>query len=427
MSGVMLRDKIDQQNRLWNRMQEIQRVATDEKRDWTTEERTNWDAADAEITTVSRDIERLERMLKLESVDYSQVLDRAEPGKPGTPETPDTAEAREAKSAEAFGRWLRGGMDYCTAEQRELMHYRAAAGENRAYQGITTPSLGGYLVPDGFRNTMTESLKAFGGLINHANVIQTATGNPLSWPTNDDTGNVGAILDENTQITELATSFGTKSVGAYTYTSKLVRVSVQLLQDNVFDLDNWLPRKLGERIGRAVADDLINGTGTTEPYGALPTSVEGATTTNANFVNYDAGIGYEKIIDLEHSIDPAYRALGRCRFIFNDTTLSHLRKFTDTTLRPLWLPVPTPGFPSTINGLPYTIDQAMPSPSAAVIKPIMFGDFQEGYLVRQALDVQAVRLTERYADYLQVGFFAFARLDAVPDNTGAYKHLAFSA
>jgi HK97 family phage major capsid protein len=425
--SVMLRDKIDQQNRLWTRMQEIQRVAIDEKRDWTAEERTNWDAANAEIDTVSADIERLEKMRTLGDVDWGQA--RQGSGADAPESAPDTDESRQEAYGEAFGRWLRGGMDFCTSDQRQLMARNAAVGEQRAYQGITTPSLGGYLVPDGFRNTMTETLKAFGGLINFANVISTATGNPLSWPTNDDTGNVGAILDENTQITEQAATFGTKAVGAYTYTSKLVRVSLQLLQDNVFDLDNWLPRKLGERIGRAVADDLVNGTGTGEPTGALPTSVQGATVTAANFIDYDGAagghLGYNALVDLEHSIDPAYRALGDTRYIFADSTLKILRKYVDTTLRPIWNPVPVMGQPATLNGQPYSIDQAMPA-ATGTNKPIMFGNFNAGFLVRQALDVQAVRLTERYADYLQVGYFGFMRIDSVPDDTSAYKHLVLS-
>jgi HK97 family phage major capsid protein len=425
MTTVQLRRLIDEQNTLWHRMQEIQGAAETEARDWTAEERQNWDKADARITEVSGDIDRLERMANLGSIDHRQALegqgtDESRKGGKGEPD--------EAAFGEAFGRWLRGGMDYCTSEQRQLMHRNAAQGEQRAYQGVTTPSLGGYLVPDGFRQTMVESLLAFGGLMNHANVINTATGNTLSWPTNDDTANVGAILDENTVLSEQATSIGTRSVGAYTYTSKLVRVSLQLLQDSVFDLDSWLPRKLGERIGRAVADDLVNGTGTGEPTGLLPTSTAATitTVTSANFRANASGAGYDAIIELEHSVDPAYRQSGRCRYLFNDNTLSILRKFKDADYRPLWLPVPVPGQPATINGLPYSIDQAMPSQSTTS-KFILFGDFNAGFLVRQALDVQAMRLTERYADYLQVGFFGFMRLDAVPDDAGAVRHLACSS
>ena len=76
MSGEQLRRLIERQNKLWNRMQEIQRAAETEDRDWTAEERTNWDAANTDIDVVSADIERLERMDKLSEC-------RLPPGPPG--------------------------------------------------------------------------------------------------------------------------------------------------------------------------------------------------------------------------------------------------------------------------------------------------------------------------------------------------------
>lgn len=414
----MLKRKIEEQNKLHNRMQEIQRAAEEENRDWTAEERTNWDAANAKIDEVSADIERLERAAKLDNIDYRQVLQGQGAEQPERQSDEDRAAAHE----DAFGAYLRGGMGGLTTEQRALMiEHRASP------QGVGVPADGGYLVPPGYRAVMTETLKAYGGLINHANVITTSTGNPLQWPTNDDTGNVGAILNENTAIAETGMAFGTKTVGAFTYTSKLVRVSLQLLQDSAFDLDNWLPRKLGERIGRASADDYVNGTGTTEPFGILPTAAVGATAGLAAFEANTNAAGYNALIDLEHSIDPAYRQLGNCRFLLSDGALKSVRKFKDGDNRPLWLPVPVPGMPATINGNPYTIDQALVQTLANPTKPILFGDFRAGYLVRQALDVQMVRLAERYAEMLQVGFFGFMRLDAVPDDAAAVKVLHINA
>lgn len=419
--SVQLRRLIEEQNQLFNRMQEIQRAAETENRDWTAEERQNWDAANDRITVVSADIDRLERQAQLEAVDYSQVLERQEPRVPEGGE--GGGEDRDAQYEEAFRLFLRRGSDGLSREQRLMLAENRA--ETRA-QGIGTPSAGGYLVPPGYRAVMTEALKAYGGLLNFANVINTETGNPLQWPTNDDTSNVGAILSENTQISEQDVTIGTKSIGAYTYTSKLVRVSLQLLQDSAFDIDTWLPRKLGERIGRAVADDLVNGTGTGEPTGILPGATVGKNIGLAAFNGNTSGAGYDAIIDLEHSVDPAYRALGNCRYLLNDTTLATLRKYKDADNRPLWLPVPVPGMPATINGQPYSIDQAMPT-AANPARPILFGNFNAGFLVRQALDVQMVRLAERYADFLQVGFFGFMRLDAVPDDANAVKALAINA
>lgn len=417
MADSALERLVEKQNKIWQRMQDLQtRSKTDEG--WTTEDRTNWDAAEAELTAVSGDIERLQRAAKLEKVDYGQVVDTRGGGEVETPES--ASEKRDQAYEEAFGRYMRGGMETCTMEQRQMLLESHQSIESRA-AGTTSGSVGGYLVPPGFRNTLSETMKAFGGLLNLANVINTSSGNPLQWPTNNDTGNVGAILSENTQITEQDVTLGTRTLGAFVYTSKLVRVSFQLLQDSAFNLNNWLPKKLGERIGRAVAADLITGVGTTTPTGINTNVTVGKTGTTGQTLT----VTYDDLVDLEHSIDPAYRN-QRSRFVMNDSSLKVIRKLKDTTGRPLWLPTPTPGFPATINGYEYTIDQGMPVMAANALS-ILFGDFQAGYIVRQVTDVQMIRLTERYADYLQVGFFGFSRLDAGPDDPNAVKAYKNSA
>jgi HK97 family phage major capsid protein len=92
-------------------------------------------------------------------------------------------------------------------------------------------------------------------------VIDTDSGAPMNWPTVNDTANVGAILAENTQVTEQDVTFGQTPLGAYMYTSRLVRVSYQLLQDSAFNLDEFLRDILGERIGRILNQHFTTGTG----------------------------------------------------------------------------------------------------------------------------------------------------------------------
>jgi HK97 family phage major capsid protein len=104
----------------------------------------------------------------------------------------------------------------------------------------------------------------------------------------------------------------------------------------------------------------------------------------------------------------------------NDATLGSLRKLKDSQGHPLWQPSVIAGTPDTINGYPILIDQAFPT-MAASAKSIAFGDFEAGYVVRRVRDMQMMRLAERYADYLQVGFFGFLRLDAKPDDATAVK------
>jgi HK97 family phage major capsid protein len=410
---------VDEQNTVWKRMQDIQASSESESRDMTAEERSNWDEAEARLTEVSGDIERLNRMAALEKIDRGQIVTATGGGEGAEPDGRGDGDAEEKakRYARAFGQYARHGMNDLSNEQRQLLMAKFA--EVRAL-GTSPDTAGGYLVPDEFRNVMTETMKAYGGILSLANVISTSTGNDLTWPTNDDTSNEGALLTENTQVTEQDVTVGGRTLKAYTYTSKLVRVSFQLLQDSVFNLEGWLPQKLGERIGRAAAGHFATGTGVDQPEGITTNITVGKQGTTGQTTS----IIYDDLIDLEHSVDTAYRA--GARYLMNDSMLKVIRKLKDGDLRPLWVPVPVPGMAATINGFEYTVDNKMPVPAASA-KTIVFGDIAKGYTVRQVQGVQMLRLSERYADYLQVGFLGFARLDGMVDDTSAIKAYQHSA
>ncbi|MCZ0996360.1 phage major capsid protein [Streptomyces noursei] len=195
----------------------------------------------------------------------------------------------------------------------------------------------------------------------------------------------------------------------------------QLLQDSAFGLETWLPRKLGERIGRAVAGYLVTGTGVKQPEGLTTQVTTGKTGANGQTTS----IIFDDLVDLEHSIDPAYRG-PNCRWLMNDSLLKVIRKLKDGENRPLWVPVPVVGMAATINGYQYTVDNKMPVPAASA-KSLVFGDFQAGYVVRQVQDVQTIRLNERYAEKLQTGFFGYSRIDGMVDDQAALAAYAHSA
>lgn len=116
--SVQLRRLIEEQNTLWQRMQDIQAAAESETRDLTAEERQNWDQAEERLTVVSGDIERLNRMAQLQQIDRSQIVSTT--GEPGDRRGTDT-EDQARRYNEAFGLYLRGGMDRLTPDQRNLM------------------------------------------------------------------------------------------------------------------------------------------------------------------------------------------------------------------------------------------------------------------------------------------------------------------
>ena len=406
---TLLQRALDRRASTWSQMQEIQARAESEGRDLTAEERASWDAAETDLTAASQDVERFERQARLDTVQRDTVVVAGGGSADENPE--DRQASQEVAYRDAFDAFARRGMSGLDNEQRQLLMSNAA--EVRA--GATFPgSAGGYMIPTETLNRITETMKAYGGILGAATVITTASGNPLNWPTNDDTANIGAILAENSQITEQDVTLGQKTLGAYTYTSKLVRLSLQLLQDNAFNMDSWLVRKLSERIGRAVAAHLATGTGTNQPEGLFTNATAGVT----GAVSATAVVTYDNLVDLQHSIDLAYRS--NARWAVSDSALKMVRKLKDGDGRPLWEPSVQVGVPSSLLGAPVLIDNGItaPAPDAASIG---YGDIAAAYVVRQVAGGQMMRLEERYADYLQVGFFGFMRLDAKPDDGSAFR------
>ena len=298
---------------------------------------------------------------------------------------------------------LRGGVTSTATDLRAL--------------GVAVPTAGGFGVADEDMAGIETAMKFYGGMRQAGcTVLRTTTGADLPVPTVDDTSNTGEQLGENTVVSEQDVTMGQKVLRAYIYSSKLVRVSYALLQDASFPIETWLNERLGERLGRITNQKFTTGSGAATPEGVVTGSTYcGTTTASATAITWD------ELVDLELSVDRAYRQ--RSKYMFSDATLKLLKKQVDGISRPLWVPGIAVREPDTINGYPYVINSDMASPIASA-KAVLYGDF-EAYWIRDVTDITLVRLTERYADYLQVGFMAFSRHDGQLIDAGQHpiKHL----
>ncbi len=406
-----------QRANLWEQQKTILDAA-DPIKGMAAEQQQIYDRMEADMDNLDQTIARLQKHEE-QQARMSTSAGVAARSNPGAREEDSEKQTKDVR--EAFLAFLRGGMDNLRPEQRNIMQARFTVGvpDVRAAQS-TSGTAGGYTVPTDLYNRIVETMKAYGGMrSSRATILRTSTGATLQIPTMDDTSNTGALVAENTVLAEQDLTFGQKSLGAYMFTSKIVRVSLQLLQDSAFDLETFLGRNLGTRIGRAVNSYLTTGTGSSQPQGVVTGSTQG----KVGATGQTASIIYEDLVDLEHSVDPAYRA--NAEYMMHDSSLKVLKKLKDSQGRPLWVPGIAVSEPDTIMGYRYVINQDMPT-MAANAKSLLFGDFS-AYAIRDVLDIQMLRLVERYADYLQVGFVAFARHDGVLTETSAIKHYANSA
>lgn len=285
-------------------------------------------------------------------------------------------------------------------------------GEIRA-MGVATDPKGGALVSTGFINRMITKLRSEGPMLDPTfiNMLVTEKGNPIEMPSFDDDKRA-VIIGENTQIPEDDLEFGSKTLGAFKYTSKLVRVSNELLQDAEVDAQDIVSGALSKRIGRGLNDDLTNGTGVGMP--------EGLMTAATQIASAGAAVSYEDLFALQHSIDSAYR--DAAAWMFSDAFLLKARTMKDGQGNLAWNPGFTLDAPATILGRPYRINPFMNSDFTTGKAVAAFGDFK-AYTVRQVKGIYVRRLDERYADWDQVGFVGLARYDGKLLDTSAIKVL----
>ena len=403
-------------------MRDMHKLAEKEDRGFSVEEREQWDKMLADYEALELRIKDAERVSQLEDVPEDRAIPNINSDREDEREEPRTSfEHRSTPEYnEAYEQFLRGNT--LSAEQRNMLKNHQASMELRA-QGIATDAAGGYTVPEGFAGRITERMADFSGLYGAANpggnggptLLRTESGNTIPFPTNDDTGNAGELLAENTQVNEQDTVFGARNLTAYMFSSKLIRVSLQLLQDEAVNLQGYLGNILGKRLGRAAAPYFANGTGT-----AQPTGLATAATDNALNLSAAAGYSYGHLLDFEHSLDPAYR--GSASWVFNDATLKALKALLDGNNRPLWLPGNVGSIADsvarpTLMGYGYVVDQSFDSLTNGG-NYMAFGDLSE-FIIREVLGVNMFRFNERYMDYLQIGWMGYARWDSNLIDTGA--------
>jgi HK97 family phage major capsid protein len=431
-----LRNKAKQNQK---RMSEILEGSSEKM---TADQEKEFDALDTEAESLLRQAEKIERMEKadIEAGEGEEIKATKTKGI-------NDLKPEEKKKAEelAMRAYLKGGnvpqelralMPAAQAEQDDGEMISKALKEmgieTRATQ-TTTTSGGGYTIPRGFQAELEKAILAYGGMWEASRILKTTKGNTLDWPLVDDTANEAYLLAESTSAATSAQAvvFGTQPFEAYKYTSGLVQVPVELLEDSEFDIPSLMVELLSERIWRGTNRAFTDADGTNKPHGiiAAGNSVLGASSAN------DTVLAYDDIVNLEHSVDPGYRNRPGTAFMFHDTVLKELKKIKDSQNMPIWNPMlMREGEPNRLLGYRYHINQHFPIfwPGNASDndndKAMIFGDLKK-YIIRQVRNMRIVRLNERYGELDQVAFVVFFRVDGDMLNAGTnpVKHLRISA
>ncbi len=380
---------------------------------------TEWDKRDADIETLGKQIARVEKQEGLDADLESPANERRSGRHAAGQQTDEERKAQAERYKKAYWAQLRG---YALSDDDQRLlnsRYRTVRGDfmdlNEKRAMSTTVAAGGYAIPEGFVSDMEVSMLAFGGVRPVSRILRTEKGNTLPWPTANHTTLEAAIVGEGSALSSPNDpTFGVVSFGAFTYRA-LALASLELLQDEGVGLEAYIQSSIAEQFARGTNRHYTVGNGSTTPQGFIPGSSSGVTAASAT------SVGYADLVDLEHSLDPAYRT--GASFQMKDSTIKVIKKLVDQDLRPLWSAGIAVKEPNTILGYSYNYNEHMAGIQASN-KSVAFGNFNK-FVIRDVRDLLIVRANELHVANGQVGFYAFFRTDSkvLDAGTDPIKHL----
>jgi HK97 family phage major capsid protein len=360
---------------------------------WGEAETKIYDANMAELDRIDAMLEREQRLLD-KNAEKAFKTAGAEIERIGGGERKTSAEVRQL-----FNKFMSRGREGMAAEEFNQI---------RNTLSTTTTTEGGFTVATEIATDLVDTLKDYSGILNVAEIIRTAQGNPFNYPTSNGTAETGELIAENVTATAADPVFGSVQLNTFKYSSKVIAIPFELLQDTSIDMEPFLRKRLQQRLGRIINAHGTTGTGSGQPNGVVTASTVGKVGTTGQTLT----IIYDDLVDVIDAVDIAYQSPGRCKWMFAQTLRKVIRKIKDTSGRPIWTPSYeaglSTGYGDELLGYPIQINNDMPAP-AANAKSLAFGDFSY-YKVRVAMDVVVFRFTDSaYAKLGQVGFLGWMR------------------
>jgi len=374
---------------------EIVSGAQNENRNLSTDEVSKFNKIDEAANELRDQYQALERNIELQKEAAAKSVSK---------------EPKKLDRSASFEKYLRKGYSALNADERNILS------RGQATQVVGTDALGGFGVPQGFSGEVDIALAFTGELERLARAFNTASGNLVPYPTNNDTATDAILTAEAAESTIQDLTLGVVNLNAYKYTS-LVKVSEELMQDAGFDLTAFVLEQLGERISRATNTDFSVGSGSSKPQGIVTGSSLGKTAASATAITSG------EILDLIYSVNKAYRNSASFGLMMNDSTVAAVRALglSVTNDFPVFVPSMSIGEPDRIMGIPVYVNNSIDG-IATGKKTIICGDMSK-FIIRSAGGPVIERIDEQFKSAGITAFRAKVRKDSHVLDTTAIKHL----
>ena len=376
---MTINEMIQKRAKVWETAKNFVDTHENENGVLSAEDNAAYERMEQEIEDLTAAIDRQQRAEAREA-QLSQPVNTPLTGRPAGRADEKTGRASDAYK-EDFGAHLRG---------KRPVH-------NVLSEGVQAD--GGYLVPEEFERQIVDGLEEANVVRGLAKVITTSAERKIPVAAAHSEAKWTA---ENGAYTESSPTFDQKTIDAFKLTD-LVKVSIELLQDSMFDLESYIAAEFARAFGIAEEQAFCVGTGTGQPTGIFTEKGGQVGVTAASA----AAVTADELISLVYSLKSPYRR--NAKFLMNDATIGAIRKLKDGNGVYLWQPSLQAGEPDKLLGYELYTSPYVPQMAAGAFSAA-FGDFRNYWIAdRSGRTVQ--RLNELYSANGQVGFVATERVD----------------
>ena len=387
-----IRDMMQKRATLWESAKAFLDTHTDADGKISAEDAATYDKMEADIAALSANIERHERNARL-GAELNEPL-----GKPVLT-MPSGGIFKSGRASDEY-----------KAAMLDALRTNFKSVRNELKESVDAS--GGYLVPAEWDTRLIETLDAENVMRKLGTAIQTAGEHKINVAA---TKPAALWVAEGGALTFGNATFAQKTLDAHKL-HVAIKVTNELLNDSVFNLENYIIEQFGKALANAEEDAFLNGDGNGKPTGVFVTASEAA---NNPLDTAGASVAGNDIIDLVYSLKRPYRQ--KAAFVLNDATLATIRKLKDQNQAYLWQPSYTQNEPDRLFGFPvYTSAYAPQAVSGGAF--IAFGDFS--YYNIGDRGVRSVQeLKELFAGNDMTGFIMKERVDGVLTLPEAVKAL----
>ena len=368
--------------KLWNTMEGFLDTHRNDMGVLSAEDDATYSKMEHDLDSLTNEIKRMERRDAIEA-ELSKPVNQPLTGTPEKAVSLKPEKTGRASDAykEDFDRHLRGKI---------LVHNVLSEG---------TDADGGYLVPEDFERDIVSALEQENVIRSLAKIITTQHERKIPVATGH---SVAQWTAENAAYQESNPTFGQKQIDAFKLTD-LCRVSVELLQDSAFDIEDYLMKEFARAFGIAEEEAFCVGNGSNQPTGIFTANggTVGVTAAANNAITAD------ELISLVYALKAPYRR--NAKFLMNDATISAIRKLKDGNGVYLWQPSLQAGEPDKLLGYDLYTSPYVPTMASSAYT-VAFGDFKN-YWIGDRAGRTVQRLNELYATNGQIGYVATERVD----------------